>query len=71
MFAAGACWPSVVVGGSAPTMWRPGASSSGLANPSCVRPLEEKLALRSSAVARVSALSVAPTVIANGSLPGA
>ena len=52
-------------------MCRPGATISGLVEPSAVTPNEEKLARRSSATSTVSLVSDAPTVITNGSLPGA
>ena len=52
-------------------MRAPGATTSGLLKPSCVTPRLEKVASVSSAGSAVSASSVAPTEITNGSLPGA
>ena len=52
-------------------MRRPGARISGFEMPSCVAPLDENEATVSSCVVRVSCVSVAPTVITNGSFAGA
>src|SRR2546423_184066 len=52
-------------------MWRPGASSSGLANPSEVVPADDHVATWSSAVAAGSFGASAPTVSAKGSFAGA
>src|SRR5213075_1589848 len=53
------------------TSERPGASRSGLARPSLVGPLLENDASLSSTVATVVLSLLDPTVITNGSLPGA
>src|SRR5438309_6001844 len=51
-------------------MYRPGAETSGLANPSAVYPYDDHGGLKSSARETVSLISTAPTVMTNGSLPG-
>src|SRR5215213_9239237 len=56
---------------SVETMWAPGATTSGLAKPSCVRPRLDQLASASSPICFVPLSSTAPTVITYGSLPGA
>src|SRR5881397_483907 len=53
------------------TTERPGASRSGLANPSTVGPLEENVASLSSLLLTVVRSLLDPTVTTNGSLPGA
>jgi hypothetical protein len=53
------------------TMCEPGATTSGFANPSWVVPRLDQLSSASSSVFFVPMSSTAPTVITNGSFPGA
>ena len=62
---------SVLADGTGPIIQRPGAPSSGFAKPSAVAPKDVHGAALSSARETVSAMSDAPTVITNGSFPGA
>ncbi len=71
MLVAGRASANALPAASGATMWAPGATTSGLSRPSWVTPRLEKDASVSSAGSAVSASSVAPTEITNGSLPGA
>ena len=58
-------------GASVETMWAPGAPMSGFSKPSCVAPTLDHSVGASSPRHAVPLSSIAPTVSANGSLPGA
>ena len=68
---AGRSAASVEVIGVGPIMYRPGAATSGFANPSSVYPYDDQGAAVSSLVETEPLTSSAPTVNTNGSLPGA
>ena len=57
--------------GTGATIIRPGADSSGFVKPSAVRPYADHGARKSSDGSSVPFWSTAPTVMTNGSLPGA
>ena len=68
---AGAAAGSVAASGTGATIQRPGAEMSGFRKPSPVWPYADQGAATSSAVPSVPFVSSAPTVMTNGSLPGA